>query len=179
MCSGPPRYYNLINRQAGYPLNLPPPRAARLFPCLCAGGPRPSGRDASAGRTSPSGELSPRICPKLPGLRKNVHVAYRLDASNLVRSLQALALGRRDKGKPAARRGRKTYGPPRASLWEVAGLSDGGGGTTMLRLQRKGRKGEGAQMQPHIKHSHMRLVLHDGKAESTLALLCKEVGRRW
>ena len=35
MCSGPPRYYNPIYRQAGYPLNHPPPRAARLFCCLC------------------------------------------------------------------------------------------------------------------------------------------------
>jgi hypothetical protein len=25
MCSGPPRYYNQINRQAGCPLDLPPP----------------------------------------------------------------------------------------------------------------------------------------------------------
>jgi hypothetical protein len=31
MRSGPPRYYNLMNRQAGRPLNLPPPRATRLF----------------------------------------------------------------------------------------------------------------------------------------------------
>ena len=31
MCSEPPRYNNLINRQAGRPLNLPLPRAARLF----------------------------------------------------------------------------------------------------------------------------------------------------
>jgi len=35
MCSYPPRYYNPINRQAGCPLNLPPPRAARLFCCHC------------------------------------------------------------------------------------------------------------------------------------------------
>src|SRR5215204_2290252 len=34
VCSSPPRYYNLINRQAGCSLNLPPPRAARLIPCL-------------------------------------------------------------------------------------------------------------------------------------------------
>src|SRR5919107_1731181 len=34
MCSDPPRYYNLINRQAGCSLNLPPPRAAWLFCCL-------------------------------------------------------------------------------------------------------------------------------------------------
>jgi hypothetical protein len=34
MRSSLPRYYNLINRQAGCPLNLPPPRAARLFTCL-------------------------------------------------------------------------------------------------------------------------------------------------
>jgi hypothetical protein len=34
MCSGPPRYYNLFNRQAGRPLNLPPPRVARLFTCF-------------------------------------------------------------------------------------------------------------------------------------------------
>ena len=33
MCSGPPGYYNLNNRQAGRTLNLPPPRAARLFCC--------------------------------------------------------------------------------------------------------------------------------------------------
>jgi hypothetical protein len=33
MCSGPPWYYNLINRQAGRPLRLPLPRAARLFSC--------------------------------------------------------------------------------------------------------------------------------------------------
>jgi hypothetical protein len=46
----------------------------------------------------------------------------------------------------------------------------------MLRPQ---RKGEGAQMQPYIKHSYMRLDLYDGKAEITLAPLCKEEGRRW
>jgi hypothetical protein len=34
MCSEPSQYYNLVNRQAGCPLNLPPPRAARLFCCL-------------------------------------------------------------------------------------------------------------------------------------------------
>jgi hypothetical protein len=34
-------------------------------------------------------------------------VAYRLDASELVQSWQALALLRRDKGKLAAKRGRK------------------------------------------------------------------------
>jgi hypothetical protein len=33
MFAGPPRYYNLNNRQAGRTLNLPPPRAARLFTC--------------------------------------------------------------------------------------------------------------------------------------------------
>ena len=33
MCSWPPGYYNLNNRQAGRTLNLPPPRAARLFCC--------------------------------------------------------------------------------------------------------------------------------------------------
>ena len=34
MCSDPPRYYNLINRQVERPLYLPPPRAVRLFCCL-------------------------------------------------------------------------------------------------------------------------------------------------
>ena len=44
---------------------------------------------------------------------KNGHVAYRLECSNLLQSfLEALALRRRDKGKLAARRGRKAYGPP-------------------------------------------------------------------
>jgi hypothetical protein len=43
-------------------------------------------------------------------------------------SSQALALRRRDKGKPAAKRGRKAYGPPRTRWWEVAGLSNGDGG---------------------------------------------------
>ena len=43
MCSGPPRYYNLMNRQAGCSLILPPLRAARLFCCLRAGGSEPSG----------------------------------------------------------------------------------------------------------------------------------------
>jgi hypothetical protein len=43
MCSGPPRYYNLMNRQAGCSLILPPLRAARLFYCLRAGGSEPSG----------------------------------------------------------------------------------------------------------------------------------------
>jgi hypothetical protein len=33
MFSGLPGYYNLNNRQAGRTLNLPPPRAARLFSC--------------------------------------------------------------------------------------------------------------------------------------------------
>jgi hypothetical protein len=57
-------------------------------------------------------------------------VAYRRDTPKLVGSFsQALALRRRrDKGKPAARRARKVYGPPGASLWEVAGLSNGDGG---------------------------------------------------
>jgi hypothetical protein len=61
-------------------------------------------------------------------------VAYRPDAPKLVGSFsQALALRRRDKGKPAARRARKAYGPPRASLWEVAGLSNGDGGGATKR----------------------------------------------
>jgi hypothetical protein len=57
-------------------------------------------------------------------------VAYRRDAPKLVGSFsQALALRRRrDKGKPAARRARKAYGPPRARWQEVAGLSNGDGG---------------------------------------------------
>jgi hypothetical protein len=57
-------------------------------------------------------------------------VAYRRDAPKVVGSFsQALALRRRrDKGKPAARRARKAYGPPRASLWEAAGPSNGDGG---------------------------------------------------
>jgi hypothetical protein len=49
MCSGPPRDYNLINRQAGLPLRLPLPRAARLFSCSAPSRcPKPSpGRSAS------------------------------------------------------------------------------------------------------------------------------------
>src|SRR5918992_3498458 len=39
MCSGPPGYYNLNNRQAGRTLNLPPSRAARLFCCPMDQGP--------------------------------------------------------------------------------------------------------------------------------------------
>ena len=31
MCSDPPRYYNLNNRQAGCPLNLPPPKSSPAF----------------------------------------------------------------------------------------------------------------------------------------------------
>src|SRR5215207_8253782 len=31
----PPRYYNLFNRQAGRPLNLPPPKSSPAF-LLCA-----------------------------------------------------------------------------------------------------------------------------------------------
>jgi hypothetical protein len=47
------------------------------------------------------------------GIETNGHVADRLEASKLVQSFSvALALGRRDKGKPAARRGRKANGPP-------------------------------------------------------------------
>jgi hypothetical protein len=43
-----------------------------------------------------------------PGFEKNGHVAYRLDASKSVGSFsRALILWRREKGKPAARRGRK------------------------------------------------------------------------
>ena len=59
--------------------------------------------------------------PSLPlGIEKNGHLAYRPDASNLVGSFSdALALGRRDKGKPVVRRGRKAYGP---SSGEVARL---------------------------------------------------------
>jgi hypothetical protein len=57
--------------------------------------------------------LLPRSLPGLPGLRKNGHVADSLEASKLVQSFpQVLALRRRDKGKPAARRARKANGPP-------------------------------------------------------------------
>jgi hypothetical protein len=31
MCSAPPRQYNPVNRQAGYPLNLPPPESGPAF----------------------------------------------------------------------------------------------------------------------------------------------------
>src|SRR5829696_9658293 len=56
----------------------------------------------------------------------------------------------RDKGKPAAKRGRKAYGPPRARGEEVAGLSngDGGGGATK-RAPLLGRRG-GSGCQPKI-----------------------------
>ena len=54
--------------------------------------------------------------------------------------LQALALGRRDKGKAAARRGRKAYGL-QASLEAVAGLSNDGGATMSFALRGKWRRG--------------------------------------
>ena len=41
-----------------------------------------------------------------------------------------------EKGKPIVRRGRKAQGPP---SWEVAGLSNSEGGTTMFRLYREER----------------------------------------
>ncbi len=51
-------------------------------------------------------------------------MAYRRDAPKLVGSfLQTLALRRRDKGKPAARRGRKALGP--ATRGQAAGLPNG------------------------------------------------------
>jgi hypothetical protein len=50
--------------------------------------------------------------------------------------------------------GRKAQGLP---SWEVAGLSNSVGGTTMLCSQRGG-----AQMQPHTKDSHTSPVLHQG-----------------
>jgi hypothetical protein len=61
-------------------------------------------------------------------------VAYRRDAPKLVGSFsQALALRRRDKGKPAAKRGRKAQGPPRVRWEEAAGLSNGDGGGATKR----------------------------------------------
>jgi hypothetical protein len=70
-------------------------------------------------------------------------MAYRLEASKLVQAFsQALTLRRRDKGKPAAKRGRKAYGPPRARWEEVAGLSNGerGGATKRAPPLGEGRK---------------------------------------
>jgi hypothetical protein len=58
------------------------------------------------------------------GMEKNVHVTYMLEVSKQVRSfVEALALRCRDKGKPAARRWRKAYGP--LSKREVAWLPKG------------------------------------------------------
>ena len=46
------------------------------------------------------------------GIEENGYVAYGRNASELVGSFSVvLALRRRDKGKPAARRGRIAYGP--------------------------------------------------------------------
>jgi hypothetical protein len=56
-------------------------------------------------------------------------------------SPQALALRRRDKGKPAARQGRKAYGLL-VSLEEVAGLSNDGEAARSFAL---GRNGEGEE----------------------------------
>jgi hypothetical protein len=67
-----------------------------------------------------------------------------MEDSKLVESFsQALALRRRDKGKPAARRGRKAYGP--ALLGEpVAGLPNGGGViSSPVELHPLGEKGVG------------------------------------
>ena len=44
-------------------------------------------------------------------LKKNGHLTYVSDTPRLVRLLHARTLRRRDKGKPAARRGRKALGP--------------------------------------------------------------------
>jgi len=77
-----------------------------IFKCLHTRTVRNCGRELSALRRQVAYPLS------CLGIEKNVHVAYRLNASKLVRSYsQALALLRRDKGKPAAKRGRKAYGP--------------------------------------------------------------------
>ena len=62
-------------------------------------------------------------------LERSVHLAYVSPASALVTWFPcALALRRRDKGKPAARRGRKAHGPLFFRR-EVAGLPNGGGVT--------------------------------------------------
>jgi hypothetical protein len=100
---------------------------------------------------------------------KNGHVADRLEASKLVLWYsQALALWRRDKGKPAARWGHKAYGPPRR---EVAGPSNGSGGATKLRPQR----GEGTdaalrQTRPYISSASpiFRAVLWHGGTPSAV-----------
>src|SRR5215203_179659 len=59
----------------------------------------------------------------------NGHAAYISSSSEIVRCFTcALALRRRDKGKPAARWGRKAHGP--LYRREVARLPNGGGVTT-------------------------------------------------
>ena len=100
---------------------------------------------------------------------KNGHVADRLEASKLVLWYsQALALRRRDKGKPAVKWGRKAYGPPRR---EVAGPSNGSGGVTKLRPQR----GEGTdaalrQTRPYTSGASpiFRAVLWHGRTPSAV-----------
>ena len=85
----------------------------------------------------------------------------------MVRSFsQVLTLRRRDKGKPAVRRGRNAYGPP---SWEVAGLSNGSGGATKLRPSERGEGADATlfQTQP------MRLVLH-----LSSELFCGRAGHR-
>src|SRR5215210_5427331 len=51
MCSGPPRYYNLLNRQAGRPLNLPLPEQPG-FSLASGGGSVPSGPELWAPQTN-------------------------------------------------------------------------------------------------------------------------------
>src|SRR5215203_5701998 len=59
--------------------------------------------------------------------------ALLLEWGQLPCSTHSQALRCRDKGKPAAKRGRKAHGPPRARWEEVAGLSNGDGGGATKR----------------------------------------------
>src|SRR5215208_5130235 len=53
MCSDPPRYYNVINGQAGCPLNLPPPQSAPAFLLPLGAVLGRLGQDGVLRRTSP------------------------------------------------------------------------------------------------------------------------------
>ena len=72
-----------------------------------------------------------------PRLEINVHVADAPHAPEFVGWFTcALALRRRDKGKPAARRGRKAHGALFSGR-EAARLPNGGGVTTERALKRE------------------------------------------
>jgi hypothetical protein len=62
-------------------------------------------------RGSPPEEVSTWHINKSGSLETNGRVAYGLPICELVPSFTSAALRRRDKGKPAARRGRKAVGP--------------------------------------------------------------------